>query len=103
MSALEEILAWSDAQEGSWIRDALRRIVTGPQVSDTDIVDLAELCKKPHGLSDSKTNGWPLVSEHLPPDLQKGPVYLASLTHVSDVNALAPNETVTFGKTGVTI
>jgi hypothetical protein len=103
MAVLDEILAWSDSLGDSWVRDALRRIVLQPEVTDADIGDLADLCKKPHGLSAGKPKAVQLAAAHLPAVQEKGPVYLASLTHVSDVNALAPNETVKFGKTGLTV
>jgi energy-coupling factor transporter ATP-binding protein EcfA2 len=103
MAVLDEILAWSELLGDSWVRDALRRIVTQPEITDADIGELGELCKKPHGLSAGKPQAVPLAAAHLPVAQEKGPVYLASLTHVSDVNALAPGESVKFGKTGLTV
>lgn len=102
MSVLKEILAWSASQQ-PWVRDALRRIITKPEITDGDIEELAELCKKPQGLSSTTYDGLPLAEEHLPSSAQDGPVRLVSLTHIADVNALAPNETIHFGKTGLTI
>src|SRR6266545_2719925 len=102
MSALDEILAWSTASGPSWVRDALRRVVTQSEISDADIEDLAALCKKPHGLGDVSAVLLPLTADDLPAGGESGPVSLSALTHVSDVNALAPNETVAFGTTGLT-
>ncbi|MCC6995173.1 MAG: AAA family ATPase [Deltaproteobacteria bacterium] len=103
MSALHEILAWSNSLGSSWIRDALRRVVTQSEVSEADVEELATLCKKPHGLSDAGADAVPLTAGHLPASSERGPVSLAALTHVSDVNALAPNETVNFGTAGLTV
>lgn len=103
MAVLDEILAWSESLGDSWVRDALRRIVTQPEITEADVAELADLCKKPHGLSAGKPQAVPLTAAHLPTVQEKGPVYLAALTHVSDVNALAPGETVKFGKNGLTV
>jgi len=103
MSALQEISAWSASLGSSWVRDALRRIVTGPEISETSLDELAALCKKPHGLSEVDVELVPLTADHLPAASVGGPVSLTALTHVSDVNALAPNETVPFGIVGLTV
>jgi hypothetical protein len=103
MSVLEEILSWSEKLENPWVRDALRRIVTQAEISESDIEELAELCKKPLGLSKTRLEATPLAADHLPKDSETGAVNLVALTHISDVNALAPNETINFGKTGLTI
>ena len=103
MSVLEDLLAWSVSLGSSWIRDALRRIVTQPELTEIDIEELAVLCKKPHGLSATNSDVLPLIADHLPTSSVGGPVTLIALTHVSDVNALAPNETIGFGRTGLTV
>jgi ABC-type hemin transport system ATPase subunit len=102
MTALNEILAWSTTAP-AWLRDALRRIVTASEVSEQDVRDLVELCKSPHGLSTSAAIPDALSAEHVPAVSESGAVSLASITHVSDVNALAPNETLTFAPAGLTV
>jgi len=91
MTALSEILTWSESAP-AWLRDALRRIVTSAELTDADLVALAELCKLPHGLSTSEAKPDPLSPKHIPAPSDAGAVALSSITHVSDVNALAPNE-----------
>ena len=102
MNALNEILAWSTTAP-AWLRDALRRIVTASEISEQDVRDLVELSKGPHGLSTSATAPDALSAEHVPDVSESGAVSLASITHVSDVNALAPNETLTFAAAGLTV
>lgn len=102
MSALDEILTWS-ATAPVWLRDALRRIVTAPEMTETDVGELANLCKMPHGLAGSSATPNPLTSEDIPSPTVVGAVALTSITHVSDVNALAPNETLSFAPTGITV
>jgi hypothetical protein len=95
-NVLAEILEWSKALP-EWQRDALRRVfVTGSTTAD-DVRELAELCKAAHGLSSAKAAD-PLTENHMQiPGPSAGPVTLAALTHVAGVNALAPNQTITFG------
>lgn len=103
MPVLDEILAWSVQLGDSWVRDALRRIVMQASVTDADVADLAGLCKKPHGLTDELGVVAAMEQPHLPTVSKTGPVTLVAVTHVSDVNALAPNETIKFGASGLTV
>ena len=91
----KEVLDWSAKLPG-WQRDALRRVVTQGQVDEEGIADLASLCKSHYGLADH-ADAQPLDNHHLPTRSSVGkPVSLSSLTHHAGVNALAPNQTVTF-------
>lgn len=91
----QEILDWS-AEQPIWQRDALRRLVTQGDISDDDIADLASLCKSQHGL-EKQADAQPLEKHHLPTGAAaRQAVTLLSLTHHAGVNALAPNQTVTF-------
>lgn len=55
-SVLGEILEWSKDRP-PWQRDALRRLVTGVEITDAVIDELKELCKLHHGLA--KNRGGP--------------------------------------------
>lgn len=96
MGVLSEILVWSLSRP-LWQRDALRRLVTKGDLEESDLGELAALAKAAHGLADNR-EGAPLEEQHLP---TRGPgledVTLASVTHHSGVNALAPGQTIRFG------
>ena len=93
---LGEILQWS-LDRPLWQRDCLRRLVTKGELHDVDIDELTILCKSQHGLG-PRTQAIPLDQTHLPqPDARTAPVSLESITHHAGVNALAQNQTVTFG------
>jgi ABC-type hemin transport system ATPase subunit len=77
--------------------------MTTPEISDDDVATLAELCKSPHGLSASVTPPDALSDGHIPATTTASAVAVSSITHVSDVNALAPNETLSFAGTGLTV
>jgi hypothetical protein len=103
MSVLREILAWSGTTPPHWVRDALRRIVTQHELRDGDLQDLVALCKKAHGLADGGPDPAALSQEHVRESEPTGAVSLCALTHVSDVNALEPGQTIAFAAQGLTV
>lgn len=91
-----EILDWS-ADRPPWQQDALRRLVTQERIEETDIADLASLCKAKHGLEDCK-EAKPLKKSHLPiTAATDSEVRLKHLKHQMGVNALASDQTLQFG------
>lgn len=96
-SIFADILQWS-GQRPDWQRDALRRVFTVGQLTTDDLDELTEVCKSKHGLAGPKTVV-PLAAQHLP--ITGTPtgeaVFLVNLTHHNGVNALAAEQTVSFG------
>lgn len=103
MSVVSDVLSWSESAPPMWVRDALRRIATQRELDDSDLEQLVQLCKKSHGLNDREVTAVPLAPAHLPTTSQAGAVSIISVTHVADVNALAPGETISFSKKGLTV
>ena len=96
VTVLDEILNWSKTRP-NWQRDALRRLVEKGELSEEDIVDLTEICKAAHGLTEGR-DGIPLDTKHLPNRSGgQGAVSLESILHHEGVNALAKDQTLTFG------
>ncbi len=94
---LADILEWSKGRLG-WQRDALRRIFSAGPLTAADFDDLADLCKAAHGLSPSRTADV-LAEKHLAiTGAAETPVRLISVTHHRGVNALAPEQMVSFGE-----
>jgi hypothetical protein len=77
-------------------RDALRRLVLNGELSEGDIRDLSEICKRAHGLAEQR-DSVPLAKDHVP---EKGAdsaqVTLLSIFHHRGVNALAEDQTLKF-------
>ena len=96
IAVYQEILDWS-ASRPPWQQDALRRLVTQEQIDESDLIELASLCKAKEGLEGPKEHK-PLKEGHLPiADAAGDAVRLTRLTHQRGVNALAPNQTIEFG------
>ncbi len=91
-----EILNWSKDRPG-WQRDALRRLFSEGELSAKEVEELLQLCKSAHGLAEP-TSPRVLMKEHL---ATKGDgvdtTCLITLTHHRGVNALAAEQTITFG------
>jgi hypothetical protein len=95
-TALGALVAWS-ADCPVWQRDALRRLCTTATLADTDTAELLAICK-------GKLAGKPLDVTHVKTTSVGNPV--VTLRHVRDVenvNALAPDETLTFTRVGLTV
>jgi hypothetical protein len=102
MNVLQEILLWSEAQP-LWQRDALRRLVRGEGLNDGDFTALTKLCKQPHGLlSEEHSQASPLGKDDAPSLGDQSAVVLGSLSQLENVNALAPDQTLTFSP-GLTV
>ena len=101
VNVLGELLLWSN-ERPLWQRDALRRMVTTGGLDEQDLREIANICKSEHGLGE-RTKAIPLDSTHISNSTKsRKSVSLDSLTHHSGVNALAHEQTITFGP-GLTI
>lgn len=95
-AALADILKWS-ADLPAWQRDALRRLCIQPKLESADITTLVGICK-------ATEQGTPLDASHVrDPAASHAAVSLHALHGLSHVNALAPGERLSFGKTGLTV
>jgi hypothetical protein len=93
---LAEILDWSKDRP-AWQRDALRQIFSSAKINSDELDELVVLCKAARGLSDPKA-ARVLTEEHLAVQSRSSAaITLTSVTHGHGVNALAPNQTITFG------
>lgn len=96
MTVLEELVAWSKDRP-AWQRDALRRLVLNGGLSDADIAELTDICKSSHGLAEQRPIT-PLAKDHVPEaGAGTAPVSLVSIFHHRGVNALAEDQTLSFG------
>jgi energy-coupling factor transporter ATP-binding protein EcfA2 len=95
-AALGDILRWSEGLPG-WQRDALRRLYSQARLNSVEIAELVAICK-------AKSPGVPILATHIR-DAGAGQavVSLSALHGLSHVNALAPGERLSFGKTGLTV
>ncbi|SFD14793.1 AAA family ATPase [Tropicimonas isoalkanivorans] len=95
-AALADILKWS-VDLPAWQRDALRRLCGQSKLEAADITVLVAVCK-------GTDKGSPLDATHVrDPAASHAVVSLGALHSLSHVNALAPGERLTFGKSGLTV
>lgn len=96
-TALMDILEWSKDRP-DWLRDALRRLMDGGELSEQDIDDLEAICLG------NKTKTAPLTDEHIAPQrLPNRPVAITALRGLVGVNALPEDQSLTFAPSGLTI
>ncbi|MQX70796.1 AAA family ATPase [Sinorhizobium meliloti] len=96
VAALNDILTWSKVIP-AWQRDALRRLCVQAKLEPADLKSLVAICK-------GGEQGLPLNSPHIrDPAASQAVVTLGALHDLSNVNALAPGERLSFGKTGLTV
>lgn len=95
-AALADILKWS-AELPPWQQDALRRLCGQTKLEVADITALVGVCK-------GNAAGVPLDASHVrDPATSHTVVSLGALYGLSHVNALAPGERLSFGKSGLTV
>jgi hypothetical protein len=104
MSLLKQIHDWSVGLKPC-LRDALRRLLQNPSLTDSDFDDLFALLKLDAGIPDSKNRkAEPLDVSHLPSMTSQGkPIRLLSLHSLKNVNRIAENQTLQFVPLGLTV
>lgn len=95
--AFADLLAWSSSRP-AWQRDALRRLVRNGKLDDQDIDELVTLCLDPTLPSE------PISAAHVSSQGVIGePITLLRIENPVGINALAPDQTLEFGKRGLSI
>jgi energy-coupling factor transporter ATP-binding protein EcfA2 len=95
-AALADIVRWS-ADLPAWQQDAMRRLCGQAKLELDDITALVTICK-------ATLQAIPLAASHVrDPAANNAVVSLGALHSLSNVNALAPGERLSFGKLGVTV
>ncbi len=96
MTVLQEIVEWS-CDRPDWQREALHRLLSNGELSDSDISELTEICKSAYGLAE-QVNINPLTQDDVPVNAAgSAAVSLRSIFHHRGVNALAEDQTLQFG------
>lgn len=104
MTLLQKIYDWSVTLPPC-LRDAIRRLLISPDLTDTDYEDLFALLKLESGIADPKgRTPEPLEKKHLPSTASQGTsARLLSLQNLKNVNRIAAKQKVTFHPTGLTV
>lgn len=104
MSILQEILKWSQNLP-AWQSDAIARLFVQGTLAAEDLEDLFALLKVEHGIPDPKGRAANRLSaDQIPavpkPDIQ---VKLLAMRDLQHVNAIAANQRLPFGSTGLSV
>ena len=104
MAILQKILAWTQGIP-LWQSDAVARILTKNNLSAEDYDDLVALLKLAHGIDDPKgRTPKPLTADQIPALVQETiHVKLKAIKNLNHVNAIANNQRIPFGETGMTV
>lgn len=96
-SAMQEIVQWSESRP-NWQREALKRLTAGASQGEIDMERLEAIC-----IGDV-TDFDPLAPDDVAPQSSSSEaVAISSMSSVTGVNALAPDQTLNIAKTGITI
>lgn len=104
MSIYQEILQWSTTRSGL-TQDALRRLVTSQNITDSDIDELILLLKKEEGDNTVTINLLPLDSTHLPTSSNTGFIYpkLINIKNPENICALYEKADLQFANSGLIV
>lgn len=104
MTLLTQILDWSTSTLKPWQQDAARRLFQN-SLDNTALDDLYAMLKSSVGIADQQGRvPVPLCADHLPVVAANGnAAVLLALKDVKNVNRLAPGQTLSFSKNGITV
>ncbi|MGQ2984344.1 AAA family ATPase [Flavobacterium sp.] len=103
MSIYQEILNWSQNRP-NFIRDALRRTICNPTITQTDINELILLLKKENDDTTVTIDALPIDITHIPTTINSGAIYpkLISIKNPINICALYNKAHLQFSNNGLT-
>ena len=104
MSILQEILNWTQGLP-SWQSDAVARLLAKQTLTPEDSEDLFALLKAAHAIPDPKDRkAKPLTADQIPAPVKASMhVELRAMKNLRQVNAIAENQHLPFGTSGITV
>ncbi len=104
MTILQEILKWSKDLP-MWQQDAIARLYQKKEVSDQDLKDIYALLKSENGIQDDEKRVANIIDEKdvAAPQADNNLVQLLAIKNLQNVNALAENQRIPIGETGLSI
>lgn len=104
MALLQEILKWTGTLP-AWQSDAVARLLARQTLTPDDEADLFALLKAAHGIPDPKARTpKPLTADQIPvPTKNSTYVELRAMKNLRHVNAIAENQHLPFGTSGLTV
>jgi len=104
LTILQEIHKWSLGLP-SWQQDAIRRLYFDRTLSADDLEDLHAMAKAAHGIEDpdKRTPTMLATADVAAPPVADRLVQIVAIKNLVNVNALAENQSLPIGRTGLTV
>ncbi|MFQ3247685.1 MAG: hypothetical protein ACI9SP_004344 [Arenicella sp.] len=104
MTILQEIFKWSKDLP-KWQQDAIARFYQKNEISDHDLNDIYALLKSENGIEDDQGRVPNLLDEEevAVPHTDDKSVQLVAIKNLKNVNALAENQRIPIGETGLSV
>src|SRR5690606_36316044 len=103
MTLRDDVVEWTQDRP-QWQRDALRRLIQTPALSEPDIAELLDLCLSAHGIRNTDLQCAPLRTEHFVDDARdERSIVLLEVRNVANANAIRSAEPLTFAAEGITL
>jgi len=104
MAVFQEILSWAQGLP-TWQSDAIARLLTTPVLAANDLDDLYAFLKTAHGIADPQgRTPTPLTADQIPAPVSNSlTVELHAIKNMQNVNAVATNQRLSFGPSGLTV
>lgn len=104
MTLVTEICTWAESHS-AWMSDIVRRLLDMGVLSEQDIDDLEAFIKSSVGIADQQGR---VPVRHQPKERPQGGgigscVSLTAIREPRNINAIGPNESITFGAGGLTV
>lgn len=101
---IDETIEWV-SKRPIWQRDALRRIATSPELTDSDRIEILNNVLVSNGLpSRCNSDLIPLTEDHVQLNLSNVPLtHICSIEDIKNANCLAPDQTLPFALDGITL
>ena len=104
MSIIQQLLEWSEVLP-AWQSDALRRLISQPELTPKDFDDVLAILKSTFGIADPQGRlPLKLNSGHVPALVApSAKIELLAIKNLERVNAIAPNNSLPISPSGLTV
>ncbi len=95
----EEILTWATSTLSYWEQATLKKLLSGKQIEESDYQELLKYFFEDNYLAPQQTNRTPIIFDQIDfvKEYTKKKIFIREISNLENVNALIPNQHLTFG------